>query len=360
MTIQTNPIEEINKEISNEFTMRTMQDDLANFNSAPNNESIIGNHNINSIQAPIQSNKPSPSQSPFENIQAKKIPTMPIVATASINISKEADLPKKPNGKITYKVIFTVIALGIIAILSAGFYYFYTLNQPAQTTTPPPIAITPEPQKDNLPTERYFTEKPNLLTLDFSTTPSEEIRNKFKTITADLKNLPAEKPAAYEFMLVDSNNSPITLQAFLEATNLSFPPATSTALGDVFSLFFYNDNGDIHLALEIKITNQTVLSSALLKQESTLPSDLVFLFLDASIEKTQTIFNVNTTTYPVPVRYAILNNTGTLSLDYMVTKNSLILATSRETMKQVFLKLNPPTATTENSTSLEAPTTPTN
>jgi len=364
--IKTNSLEEnlAKPEISPDtFIIHTMQDDLKGSSPASSNDQLVNNIQDNSkIKIPA-SNNASGESSPFEinkpiqtsqNVE-KNIKTEPIENMVE---------PKKlhtPDGKNLYRILFSIVVLSIISIVGIGFYYVYTSTKTIkQAEDPISPGVENKTTSPNLETEapvvinplesKYSSENPNFLSIDSSTISSEQLKNKLIEIAEEIKKLPVSK--IYEFIVVDKNNNPITLKTFNESSKLTLSPAIIKKLDQDFSLFFYNDNGNTRLGIRIKTlaSNKKSLFEDLKLQEKTLPEDISVLFLGLTREDKQTEFTTSKyDTSNETVRYLNINSGKTLSIDYMVTENNLIIGTSKETLRKIYLKLKDSTLLDNNS-----------
>lgn len=336
-----------------DFTIHTMQSDLENLKNNPSNATLKINPTLsaNIISAPNNVNSPFIKPAlPGSSSQEKIIPT----STPPIE-KKEV-----PDGKTLYKIIFLIIILAVIAVMGFGFYYVYTTTKNSKksvTTTENTISKEEQPPQQNLPTEepviitptleKYSIERPNFLPLDLSSASLADLESQFFNLTEELKISPTGN--LYEFIIVDKNNNPIDFKSFMQAIRITLSPSILNSLTKDFSLFCYNDNGNIRLGLAIKTLSveKTKLSAAMRKQEATLVNDLNFLFLKNPISDSNRTFTLSDySPNKEVVRYLNLNNEKTLSIDYTVTTTKLLLSTSKQTLRALYQKINP----TENPT----------
>ncbi len=344
-----------------DFIIHTMQGDLESLKSGHTN-ALSSTHTapLPTKKDPVKSEPTPLVTSPFNNLPPKQdhpvqtniLPPQvakPVTTPIPTNIIQKKETP---NGKTLYKIIFLIILLAVIAVVGFGFYYVYTSTKsstnPAVTTENTPS--TEQATQQNLPSEeaviitpnlsKYSLDKPNFLPIDFSSSSLVDLSSQFSKIAEEIKALPAS--GLYEFIIVDKNDNPIDFKTFAQATKVTL---SSNLLGNLtkeFSLFFYNDNGDVRLGLANKTTTteKTKLVAAMLKQEPTLVSDLNFLFLGSSAIDTIKTFTVSPySPNNEVVRYLNLNNEKTLSIDYTVTTNNLLISTSKQTLRAVYQKV---------------------
>jgi uncharacterized protein (UPF0333 family) len=346
-----------------DFVIHTMQSDLASLKN--NRTSTFLNPTsrplatipipLNNTPAPFA--KPSFNETPPVQKQALEVKITPPQTIPPVKIPTpiQTAIPQKkesPDGKTLYKIIFLIIILVVIAIVGFGFYYVYTTTksttQSAVTTTTNPTSQ--QPTQQNLPTEdaviiapgleKYSLTKPNFLPIDFSSTSLGELEAQFSKIAEEIKLLPTT--GLYEFTVVDKNNNPADAKTFLQLAKITFSPELLGNLTKDFSLFFYNDNGNVRLGLSLKAVNKekNKLIAAMVKQEATLTNDLAFLFLKASMVNPAKSFTVSTyAPNNEIVRYLNLNTEKNLSIDYTATADNLLIGTSREAFRIIYKKV---------------------
>ncbi len=399
MTIQTNvnPFGTASQQqpaaaanLESEFIMHTMQDDLAsNVLSFESQGSFSNDNKTPSVKAAIPTTTPqypaekatSATQSPFNEAPLAQAQTAPVKeAPLAKKLPPMVEVPviqkiKLPTGNLLYKLLFSAILLIIIAIVGFGYYFYNSQVNAPITPATPPVAVTPEqtpPEQTKpteqitptVPTEKYSTNNPNYLPIDFSSVSTADIEAQLVTISTEIKNAASSNPS--EFIVVDKNNNPVTLKTFADAVKLTFLPSVFSKLSQDFSLFFYNDNGTVRLGLKIKTASNAklALQTEMQKQEKTLTSDLAFLFLNTPIEKPQNLFATSSyNTNNEQVRYLNINSDKTLSIDYMVTSDALFIGSSKDTLRVIYVK-QPTTIQSNDSTTTPAdastsPSTPT-
>jgi len=343
----------ITPNIVTDFSMHTMQEDLANLKNKQMTPAT------QTLQTKQPQEKPSTpiSKSPFENTFAEDKQSLKLETEQPVTIKQTK---KEASGNLIYKLIFSSIVFILLAVLGFGYFYFQKNNQPIEPITPIAVEentlpVENQPQQPKPINEQYSTEKPNLFVFNPTENSAIEIKNALQKINTEL-TANESRSQLYEFIPVDNSNNHISFEVFAKSANLPLSPNTLEKLTSVFSIFFFKDNNnEIRLALKINSNKNTQeLSKAMLQEEKNLTSNLSFLFLDLlpesnleSFKNSATLFNNKFTP-----RYLPLNKENTLSLDYLVTENSLILATSKETLKQAYLKTTPseipPTPSTNN------------
>lgn len=275
----------------------------------------------------------APQSNPFEkkDVPIVEIPTMESSAGAT-------------NGT-AYKMIIIVIFVLIVAILGLGGYYFWMTKTPSviveeiptEETVNEEVPVAEEtPIVIAQPSEKYSTSKPNYLVLDVASMGAEEIKNVLISTASEIKEL--SPSSIYEFLIVDKNNNPVTFAIFAAATKLNLSQNVLSALEKDFSLFLYNDNGNSRLGISVSIKNKDLLAKQLLVQEKTFATDVAPIFLDVK-PQIQAGWVFKDGSYGAyKTRYLNLDATGSLSIDYTVAENKLVIGTSMQTMRAALEK----------------------
>ena len=336
--------------VQDDFSIRTMQADLKELSGGgiiKKEEKLPPKIKPAAALPPAQQIKPlsqvAPSP-PKENSFFSK-PAEPAKNIVEVPAAITPSSPNKQSSSV--KIILAIIVILIISIVGLGMYYFLiaknskpaavtAIQAPTETSpTQPqpvetPVAAMPQPEK-------YSQDKPNFLSLDVNTMSSDEIKTAITKVAADLKTTETKSP--YEFIVVDANNNPVAFPIFAIAAKLNLSPALLSALGENFSLFVFNDNGNVRLGLSATIVKADVAATEIQKQEKTLPADISFMFLDESPDQTVASFKDGSYN-DAPTRYLNLNAQETLSIDYALSSNNLIIGTSENTEHAIMDKLS--------------------
>jgi hypothetical protein len=185
--------------------------------------------------------------------------------------------------------------------------------------------------------EKYSALSTNYLPMDFTTATPSEIQSAISTAAGEIKN--SSSPLPYAFNVVDANNNPIDFPIFATAIGLKLPSSTLGLLGDNFLLYLYKDNDNTRLSLSVSLKGSpTDVSAQILKTEKTLIDDSTPLFLNTAPEIKGTVFNNGSYKNNV-IRYFNLNKGETLSLDYVIIGDQLVISTSKNTTHAVIDKL---------------------
>ena len=255
----------------------------------------------------------------------------------------EVSLPEKKTDPVNTRkfALIAIVALLVIVIIWGGYYFIFRSSSKQVAVIEPEVTQPVEIQQEEesapvieVATEKYSSEKPNYLPLDITTISSEDIQKTITSVAEELKAMPIDNQLHYEFVIVDANNNPIAFPIFATAAKFNLSPAVLKNLGENFSFFLYNDNGNERLSVVVTIKDKGLLVTALQNQEKTFINDASFLFLNEKPEKTTGSLQ-NSTYKSATIRFFNLNNQLTLSIDYTTVNTDLIIATSKDTMRAI-------------------------
>jgi hypothetical protein len=336
-----------------DFSIRTMHDDLLSMQKgeAPTGTPVATSSPKTPSSQPTTESQNSAGAILFQPPATEKIfleksadtSIAPSITPTKKDFSELVEVPvpeKSSSGSsVLYKILLGVAVFFVVAIAGLGVYYFFLKNKtiietPATTPVAPP-AETPVAPPITTPAEKYSSNMPNYLSFDPTNENLTDLNKTLASIADELKN--KDPQSIYEFSVVDSNNNPVMLPIFAAATKFNLSPTLLDNLGETFSIFFYNDNGVIHLALATTIKDEKVVVAEMLKQEATLVSDTAFLFLETVPEKNPVKFGEGSYV-DFPVRYFNLTVDPPLSVDYIISDSSLVIGTSKDTARAIIDK----------------------
>lgn len=356
-TISSKDVKEASTD-TEEFSIHTMQDDLLDLQKKAATPQEVTDALDKKKITPIPT--PEPQKKTIDTKDMAPEDTRPFVEQVAVSKKKELveiPLPTKKDAPANTKgyktVLIVAISLLIVAILF-GVYYFLIKRTPKQQVVSNVETAQPiENQENNtslatdVSTKKYSSEKPNYLTIDIATLSPEDIEKAITDTVEELKLIP-ENQNPYEFIIVDTNNNPIAFPIFATAAKLNLSPSVLNSLGENFSLFLYSDNGNWRLSFVTDITKKEVLASELSKQEKTFVADASFLFLDEKPEITKGLFQSNNYKN-IPIRFFNVNSQITMSIDYAIVGNKLVVATSKDTVRVIIDQLLAAEVTTINT-----------
>ncbi len=355
------------------MAFRTMQDDLDSFDgkvtlkeerlpekSAPPGITPKGEISppvsMAEEKAAIQPKNPSPFLSDIsrqeEVSKEEDIAFLSPEGASQANMPEKRDLPWEEKTKLAQsssskkgfdrrKILMATLSLVIIIVLGFGGYYFWMARNKARPAESlPEVSKQPQEQPQEppaeVPEEKFSADKPNFLTIDTESTTAEKIGDILRQKATEVKDSGIAKPI--EFVVTDSNNNPIAFHIFATNAGIQLPSALLSDLDEVFSLYYYNDQGNIRLGLAVDLKDKNKLTAEISKEEKTLAKDLNPLFLGNSIDEKQAAFS--TGSYKnISIRYVNLDVNETISVDYAVTDKQLIIGTSKNTARVILDKI---------------------
>lgn len=337
------------------FSIRTMKDDLLSLQNGtmPIASSSVPVEKISEEKPfdrlrPMQQTQETPasnfSQTAGPFIKEGLPQERPAVATQKTPVPEEIYYSEKPAEPvdIVYKITLGAIVLLAIAIIGLGGYYFLVVkkqNQAAPVVSPvvskestievmeeekPPVPVAPVKQS------------PAYLSLDTASLSTDEIKAAIISKTKETEISGATNLA--EFIIVDTNNNPISFPIFALAAKINLPATILDDLSEKFSFFIYKDKDAVRLALAVTAKEKNELPSKMLAQEKTLSKDLEFLFLDLKPTLTENVFKSGAYK-EASVRFLNFSSPANTSIDYSIFKNTLLIGTSQFSLRAVIDKL---------------------
>lgn len=261
--------------------------------------------------------------------------------------SEKAAAPKKERSAVLSFLIPVLIILIIVSI-ALGSYLFWKTRNPELPAAPPTEVPTEEPQPAEIPAEKYSSENPNYLSIDTESDFAEDISQMLIRIAFEIKELKNSGP--FEFAVTDANNNPLSFSIFAYLFEINLSSETLNSLEESFSLYFYTDNENVRLGVAANIQDTGAIVSEMTGEESTLVSGLQPLFLNNSFSDTKKMFN--TSQYKdFQIRYVNLDEQNTLSVDYSIVENQLVMGFSKNTIRAIIDKIQQTNITvdTENT-----------
>ena len=249
---------------------------------------------------------------------------------------KEKDEQKKSSGK----PLLLVLAVLVILVIVAGGYYFW-LNQNQQTqevavTNVPEQTVEPQPE----PVAKFSNEKPNIFTVDMSTSTTKTLRDALQNQAQDVSEEKDSFPV--EFTVTGIDGQPVAFKDFAKALGITFSPALTANLADTFSLFIYNDQANTRLGIALNSKDPIALKKLVVAEEKTLAKDLSPIFLTDEYTLTPKTFASSNYT-GLAIRYLNIISPEDLSVDYAISQNKLLIGTTKMTLRTIIDKITPPT-----------------
>lgn len=297
----------------------------------------------------------------IERVANEKLATPTITEQKTVGIEKSTSETNNALPKKSPATAFAFLAIiFILLIIGAGTYYFISTRQIAPAPAPEVIpekpaeniVIIPEIKKD----PAFSVDKANYLILDIANLDKTQITEVFNKYAKSVKESEITMPV--EFIIVDLQNNPVDFTTFATKTNLNLSANTLSNLAKNYSVFIFNDAGNLRMGLAIDFINKTKLTAALQKEEMTLAKDLTPIFLATDYKFSTEAFG-KSEYKGLSIRYQNIVSPESLSIDYALTDKQLVFGTTKMTLRSIIDKLIPTTTTAVSEDTTKIDTTPT-
>ncbi|HRY82505.1 MAG TPA: hypothetical protein P5232_02300 [Candidatus Moranbacteria bacterium] len=270
--------------------------------------------------------EPAYSQEPKE-LPREETKEVPKETPAIFQTPKENIPPVQSHG--IGKAIFVAVIIFIILIVCTGGYYFWMTRV---SISPEEIALpeTVEPIVETIPDETIAlpalsAQNSNYLQINLTDATAESLKTTLNSYTE--KVLATKTIGAFEFLITDEKNNPITFKDFADKSGLILAPAILSNLNSDFSLYIYNYGENTRFGLSISSKNDTLLKTALLKEEKNLFKGLSPLYPALTANPLSTF---STTAYKNnAVRYLNITTPDDYAVDYIIINKKLLIGTTK-------------------------------
>jgi len=284
------------------------------------------------------------SDSPFgENSSDSGL--APVVPVLDYGNAKPA-IPGKGKRYVAYYGLITVLVLVFIGV---GVYFFLVQGgkqsapessggggtQPNQTST----GVSTQPQIPDDASSYYSISKPNYLPIDVessSGTP-EGIQKALKAASDKVNGMTSSDPV--EFVVTDTSNNPLAFSRFAHLLGLTLPQDMVSLVDEQFSVYMVRDGNMVKLGLTLSLSDEAKMREAVVANESKLPTFLnpLLYFYGAAVPADA---NFRAGKYGnLDTRFAIIDDTRNISMDYAYFSKKLVIGTSKLTFQSVLAKL---------------------
>jgi len=259
----------------------------------------------------------------------------------------------QPKGRKNIFIVGGIVMIILLLVSTGGYYYFFVAGKQVAEPTVPENIIQKYPSRvaEDIPKELpYALDKANYLSVNTEVVSPADIEKILFQVASRIKEASITQPI--EFLITDQNNNPIAFNRFVFLLKLEIAPDILALIDETFSLYAYNDAGNVRLGLDLKLKDQPALLSALPKKEDALPYALRALILEQNVNVAKTIlFKSNTYTSRLQtragqdgnsdkqigqefsLRYANIDISRNLSVDYVITNNHWYIGMSRNTLR---------------------------
>jgi hypothetical protein len=311
-------------------------------NMAGNSSPFLNGASSSSQKTAPGENKVSPKMTKNTYTEPKKYTGDALGGSLSIQTKKSS---------VFGKTLFITAIILVVAAFAFGGYYFWNTrvsNNQASITEESEVAsnqalpsetaseIVTEPPTEITPSQ-FSQSNPNYLPIDIGTATADSISKLFIEKASEVKDSGSITPV--EFIVTDTNNDPVSFSAFNYISGMKLPVNILTSLGDKFSLYFFNDNGNMRMGMATEMKDKDKVTSGMQNEESSLVADLSPLFMGMAIKDTDKIFK-NSTYNNFSIRYNNLDDQNLTSLDYNITDKYLVIGTSKQTLRSMLDKIS--------------------
>jgi hypothetical protein len=289
------------------------------------------------FQVPVQANPfgvaPSPPQkSPAPFIAAQSMMKNGLnsaVPEGGLLINQQSSNKKKMTSIVIFGTALLLFALG-------GAWYFFlksdTNGSLESGSVSGVVEKSSDAQKNASPKQHPFSlDKPNYLSFNVETVSPSEFQKTLAQTAERIKAADIKEPI--EFLVTDQSNNPLAFSRFAFLLKLELDSKLLALTNESFSLYVYNDGGQVHLGLAVSFSDPQAAALLIAKTESSLPYALRTLILEPNINVGKSLGFRSTTYNQFAIRFANINSEKNLSLDYSLDKAQLFIGTSKNTLR---------------------------
>lgn len=241
------------------------------------------------------------------------------------------------------KAIAIAVVIFIILIAGAGGYYFWM----TRVSVPLEQNIITE-NEETLPLEEEIIPSETETQLTLSSQNSNYLQINLNQATAEslkqtldeyaLKVSKTNEVGAFEFLITDETNTPVTFQDFATTLNINLSTEISAQIGQDFSLYIYNYGEKTRFGLALTVLNDAFLKTALSKEEANLFTSLSPFYPNLTLPAKNIFSPAIYKNYTV--RYLNITSPEDYAVDYATIGNKLVIGTTRETLYSILDKLS--------------------
>lgn len=241
------------------------------------------------------------------------------------------------------RVISIVAASLLLVAIVAGLYFWWrSAEENGMTGGNPDVRVeSPKMPETALRVEpvsqaKYFADQPNILSFDTETVTAEEIKSTLLQVGQSIKK--DNLPGAVEFLVRDQKLNPLALARFAYLAKLSLPAELLGTLDEAFSLYVVIDAGRPRLVLLAYAKDEPAFAAELQRNEKNLAQAIDSLFLDVTTAPKNNLVFRDGAYLERPVRFANVDASIKLSVDYAVRGRQWIIGTSKDSLRAVLDK----------------------
>jgi len=237
------------------------------------------------------------------------------------------------------KALTLALVIVIMFLLGGGTYYFIisrqTPIQETQETTQGTQETQPAPPENIKPQPEFSIDKPNYLSIDAENVTELSFRESLKGYAEKIRILGIQTPI--EFLITDqNNNNPIPFSNFSQKIGMAFSANINTSLSENFSLFLYNDNGNISSGIVIDSIDENQLAADFKIEEPKLFPEIKPIFLVSEVSDSTKQFANGESYKELKVRFKNIISPTELSIDWAVINAKLYIGTTKQTIRSIY------------------------
>ncbi len=237
-------------------------------------------------------------------------------------------------------VALMALSLFVFVTIAGGYLWWrsYMGNDPTEpeVRVESPTVAGDQSKKEPPSQTKYMAEQPNILSFDTETVTAEAIKATLLQAAQTIKQ--DNLSGAIEFLIRDQKLNPLAFSRFAYLAKISLPTELLGTLDEPFSLYIYQDNGRPRLVLLAYVKDEPAFAAILLRNEKRLAQAIEPLFLDVTTAPKNNVVFRESRHLGRPVRYANIDATLGLSVDYAVRGRQWIVGTSKESLRAVLDK----------------------
>lgn len=251
---------------------------------------------------------------------------------------KEAPVEAKKSNLL----VVSIVGMIILLLLAGGIYYYFLVRgddlveqdsiDSMKEVVPLPVTQTPK----ELP---YALDKPNYLSVNTETVSPTDIQKVFYDTASRIKGASIATPV--EFLITDQSNNPLAFSRFAFLLDIKLSPETLALVGEVFSVYIYDDAGFMRVGLALPLRDQSTAILTLSRSENMFPAVFQGIFLEQNISIPENMTFKSSMHKDFSVRYVNIDIAKNLSFDYAVTNNHWYIGTSKNTLRVLLDAIKP-------------------
>lgn len=244
----------------------------------------------------------------------------PALVTSSVDIeTSSANFLSGRNLKLVFVVLLVLIAGGGTFV----YFNYFKSNLPVDSSIIGNNDIIPIVTPESL----FPVDGTIKVVADSGVSPIDSVKTAVSSSILE--------KGSFNRILINKQETPLSLDGFLNDLNINISDEVKNGLTNDYTFFVYGQAQGLRYGLVIKTNND--ISSQLVNWESEMFKDLNSLYFDGNPQTVSAEFRDNGD-YPVSIRYINLPDPS-VSLDYALANNLLIITTSKDSMIDLIGKL---------------------